>query len=425
MRERHFVSTVAVVCGLVSLSEPGAMASLTDAQAQAQTVEDVRNVGDAMFNWLIDQVGFAPSVPSASMEATINFNFYEAISHSELEGLLVPQYIQSVPELDGWGYHYDYRLNSADPLGQHVMAIRSPGRDGAVTGPFYTPGSFAPEQVDEDIVWVDGAFVRWPSIPLSDRQAQARTVVDVRNVGTAMFSWLIDQVGLAPPGPPRVSEALTVDFLLYPEISHSDLESLLVPQYIQSVPELDGWGHPYDYRLNTANPLAQQVMAIRSPGRDGAFSGNSYAVGSFDPDHFDEDIAWADGFFVRWPEEIAGLSFYTVLPCRAFDTRLTSALQSGVAGSFHFGGVCGIPMSAKAVTVNVTVLGPTGAGHVILFPGGLSVPTTSTINFAAGQVRANNAILPLGGAIGTVGAWASVVNGGQVHVTLDVSGYFE
>lgn len=419
MAKGSFVS-MAVVCSLVSLAEPAA--SLTDAQAQVQTVEDIRKVGDAMFNWLVDQVSLAGQDPEAD---PVDFFHYSAISHSQLESLLVPQYIQAVPELDGWGWHYEYYLDTADPLGQQAMAIRSPGRDGAVSGDLYTAGSFDPGQVDEDVVWADGAFVRWPAIPLSDRQAQARTVADIRNVGTAMFSWLMDQVGFASPRPSQVAADATVNLFHYSAISHSALESLLVPQYIQSVPELDGWGWHYDYYLDTADPLGQQVMAIRSPGRDGAFEGDVYTIGSFDPDHFDKDIVWTDGFFVRWPEELEGLSFFTVAPCRAFDTRLASALQSGVAGSFHFGGVCGIPMSAKAVAVNVTAIGSTGAGHVILFPGGIPAPSTSTVNFAAGQVRANNAILPVGGVIGTLGAQASVAGGGQVHLILDVSGYFE
>ena len=93
------------------------------------------------------------------------------------------------------------------------------------------------------------------------------------------------------------------DLADYPAISSADLATILVPSYIQEVPELDGWESPYEYYLNVANPLAQQVMAIRSPGRDGRFSSDAYTVGSFDPESSDEDIVWADGFFVRWPQK--------------------------------------------------------------------------------------------------------------------------
>ncbi len=78
---------------------------------------------------------------------------------------------------------------------------------------------------------------------------------------------------------------------------------------------------------------------------------------------------------------------------------------------------------ASAVALNVTVTEPDQPGHLVLFPTGLAAQKTSTINFSAGQTRANNAAMVLGAA-GTV----SVLNGqaaGAVHVILDVSGYFE
>lgn len=263
------------------------------------------------------------------------------------------------------------------------------------------------------------------SAALTDVQAQDQTVEDVNDVGAAMFLWLTDQVGFAPRERSRVEAALTIHLPDYPAISHADLEDLLVPQYMQAVPELDGWGHPYDFRLNVANPLGPAIMAIRSPGRDGEFSGDSYVVQSFESEQFDEDVVWADGFFVRWPQPTAGQAFYALPPCRVLDTRSTSALQSGIAAVFHLGGECGIPMSAQAIAVNVTVVAPTGGGHVTLFPEGIPVPETSTITFATGQVRTNNAILALGGATRAIGAWCALAGGGQVHLVVDISGYFE
>jgi len=73
--------------------------------------------------------------------------------------------------------------------------------------------------------------------------------------------------------------------------------------------------------------------------------------------------------------------------------------------------------------MNVTVTGPTAPGHLTLYPVGSSLPSSSTINYRAGQTRANDAIVALG-----PGAGVSVVCGqasGTVHVILDVNGYFE
>ncbi len=71
---------------------------------------------------------------------------------------------------------------------------------------------------------------------------------------------------------------------------------------MQEVPEKDGWGHAYQYYLNIKNPVAPQVMSIRSAGRDGQFSGTEYTVNGFNSDDFDQDIVWSDGYFVRWPQ---------------------------------------------------------------------------------------------------------------------------
>jgi hypothetical protein len=86
-------------------------------------------------------------------------------------------------------------------------------------------------------------------------------------------------------------------------------------------------------------------------------------------------------------------------------------------------GHCGIPATAGAVSLNVAVTAPTTQGNLRLFREGAALPLVSTINYAAGQTRSNNAITPLGGS----GAIAIYVNqaSGSVHVILDVNGYFE
>lgn len=139
--------------------------------------------------------------------------------------------------------------------------------------------------------------------PVVDPQAQKRTVADIRNMGTAMFTWLTDQASLRGADQAQSGHTgTTVNLAQYVRISSADLEKALVPRYMQEVPKNDGWGHPYEFYLNTANPLATQAMAIRSPGRDGKFDGPDYTVESFSPGQYDEDLVWADGFFVRWPQ---------------------------------------------------------------------------------------------------------------------------
>jgi type II secretion system protein G len=127
---------------------------------------------------------------------------------------------------------------------------------------------------------------------------QKRTVADMRITGTALFSWLTDQVGAAAAG----QNSTAIDLAAYgTELTAADLSTVLIPEYIQRVPILDGWKNTYDYFLQTANLHAPRVMAIRSRGRDDVADGTTYTVTSFDPTDYDRDIVWADGFMVRYP----------------------------------------------------------------------------------------------------------------------------
>jgi hypothetical protein len=116
-------------------------------------------------------------------------------------------------------------------------------------------------------------------------------------------------------------------------------------------------------------------------------------------------------------------SFYTVSPCRVLDTRVTGpALGSSTERAVSIGGACGVPGTAGAVSVNLTVTQPTAAGNLALFPAG-SAPSTSTLNYRAGQTRGNNAVVPLGPAA-ALSVRCSQASG-SAHVILDVNGYFE
>jgi hypothetical protein len=116
-------------------------------------------------------------------------------------------------------------------------------------------------------------------------------------------------------------------------------------------------------------------------------------------------------------------SFFTVDPCREVDTRLVGGpVAAGNDRTLTIGGgTCGIPVTATAVSLNIAVTQPTVAGNVRLYPAGGTVPTTSTINYSAGQTRTNNAIIGLN-AQGEL--TVRVQNQGSVHVILDVNGYF-
>ena len=124
-----------------------------------------------------------------------------------------------------------------------------------------------------------------------------------------------------------------------------------------------------------------------------------------------------------------GNSFFTVSLCRVLDTRRPNgplggpALSAGGTRTFVIAGQCGIPSSARSVSVNVTITAPTSGGFLTIYPAGSPVPPSSTINYVAGQTRANNAAPSLGPA-GDI-AVACGQPSGTVHFILDVTGFFQ
>jgi hypothetical protein len=122
------------------------------------------------------------------------------------------------------------------------------------------------------------------------------------------------------------------------------------------------------------------------------------------------------------------LDYFTATPCRLVDTRDPvgpdggPALQPGVTRTFALAANCGIPVTAKALSVNITAVEPTSNGNLSLFPAGETPPTASSINFQAGLTRANNALLSLSAA-GAIEVLSNTT--APVDFILDVTGWFE
>jgi hypothetical protein len=139
--------------------------------------------------------------------------------------------------------------------------------------------------------------------------------------------------------------------------------------------------------------------------------------------------------------------FHSLTPCRLVDTRLAGTtmgtyggiLTSDIAKVYPVQGNCGVPVGAKAATLNVTAVAPTNQGRLTVYPsdnpGG--TPLVSTINYPpCTTALANGAIVPLATtpvacpagyspATCDLAVMPFLVNNGQVHLVLDVTGYFE
>ncbi len=121
------------------------------------------------------------------------------------------------------------------------------------------------------------------------------------------------------------------------------------------------------------------------------------------------------------------LQFVPAIPCRVVDTRRASgpfggpAISGGTSRDFAVTNnlACGIPSTAAAYSLNVSVV-PRGAlGYVTVWPTGEDQPVVSTLNSLDGRVKANAAIVPAG-AGGAVRVYAS----NTTDLVLDIDGYF-
>jgi prepilin-type N-terminal cleavage/methylation domain-containing protein len=141
---------------------------------------------------------------------------------------------------------------------------------------------------------------------------QKRSVADIRNTGTAWMSWLIDissaasagQTGTGSGGSGKSFFGGTHSIT----ISYAEMFNYLRPTdtffYMQEVPPLDGWGGAIGYRRASELTRASAI-SIYSASRDKSYTngtpGTDMVIYGFLSTDYDQDIVWADGYFVRWP----------------------------------------------------------------------------------------------------------------------------
>ena len=175
------------------------------------------------------------------------------------------------------------------------------------------------------------------------------------------------------------------------------------------------------YRV-AGNPAGDYGLFVGPPTPSPYLSGYYDAAA---PGHFSLDgnqatmISIGDG---------VGSSYVPITPLRVVDSRtplgVDGILHAGIAKSFPVGGFSPIPPDATAVTGNVTVVGQNAPGFVAITPVATSSPSSSTLNFPVGDVRANNFTTPLAGD-GSLAVVYIAAGGATAHVVVDITGYFE
>ncbi|HLJ13476.1 MAG TPA: hypothetical protein VKV15_03195 [Bryobacteraceae bacterium] len=171
--------------------------------------------------------------------------------------------------------------------------------------------------------------------------------------------------------------------------------------------------------VSTLNSLDGSILAnaaIVPAGTGGAVS--FYASNTTDL------IVDINGYFAA--PNTGGLNFYTLAPCRLVDTRNPNGplggpiMAGGATRTFPLPtSSCGLPATAAAYSLNMTVVPQAPLGYLTLWPAGQVQPLVSTLNAPKGLVIANAAIVPAG----TNGSENVFVTNGT-HVIVDTNGYF-
>lgn len=117
--------------------------------------------------------------------------------------------------------------------------------------------------------------------------------------------------------------------------------------------------------------------------------------------------------------------FHSMVPYRVLDSRegtgWNGMVAAGADRSLTVTGASGVPATASAVVMNVTVVDPTEASFLTVYPGGVGRPNASNLNFGKGQIIPNLVTVRVG-----PGGVVKVANAvGATHVVADIVGYYD
>lgn len=119
------------------------------------------------------------------------------------------------------------------------------------------------------------------------------------------------------------------------------------------------------------------------------------------------------------PVAVGGPSEFLPLPLeRVYDSRtISSSLPA--AGVIQLDLSADVPVGTTAVSINLTAVTPAANGFLSAYPCGAAAPTTSNVNYLAGQVRPNHVVVGLG-----AGSKLCVLSSASSHVLVDLQGAF-
>ena len=130
------------------------------------------------------------------------------------------------------------------------------------------------------------------------------------------------------------------------------------------------------------------------------------------------------GYYVN---DLTGSKFVPLSPVRRLDTRsnigLAGKFAADIGRTLAINGSSGVPANATAMTGNLAVVNQTGVGYLAMTQATTNTPSTATLNFPVGDVRANGVTGPVT-VSGTIGLVYVAGGGKTTDVVLDITGYF-
>ena len=258
----------------------------------------------------------------------------------------------------------------------------------------------------------NGASATNEFVPVSIPVPSGATVGQVVSGPAASFGFVVSGVPLAQSltFPQTVKESTSTDFI--PAVSNSGA----TPSVSAGPPAVCSANALPAGTVNFNGQVGTCVVTAQVPA--GTYGGVAYAAAG---------PATAD-ITVLGPEP-----YVPIAPVRVLDTRpvtgpigVPTAAPVGdeqtitlhVAGA-TVGGQVPVPADATSVVLNVTVTGPTAGSYLQVWPAGAPQPTSSNLNFVAGETVPN--LVQVG--VGTGGDIEIYNWGGSTNVVADVEGY--
>jgi subtilisin family serine protease len=298
-------------------------------------------------------------------------------------------------------------LNSLDGRVKANAAIVPAGAGGSISV-FVTNDT-------ELIIDVNGYFV--PSTGMAFYPLTPCRVVDTRNAA-------------GPLGAPSMAGVQARSF---PVRSACNVPATATAYSLNAtvVPKTPVFGYLTLWPTGQVQPLVSTLNAVTGTVTANAAivpAGTNGEVSAFATDA-SELILDINGYFAP-AGAVGALTFSTVTPCRILDTRNTPngalagpALVANTERSVPVATApaCTGPLgSARAYSLNATVV-PTGPfGYLSMWPTGLPQPLVSTLNAVDGAITSNAGIVPAVSAGGAI----SVLGSNGVHLILDLNGVF-